>query len=69
MDRLPPKCRQAFALVEFDGRPIPEVAAHMGVKANTVYQLLKRAYVHLGKTSLTGAGKRQKRHDGPATHW
>jgi RNA polymerase sigma factor (sigma-70 family) len=62
VERLPPKCRQAFTLVEFDCRTIPDVAAHMGVKPNTVYQLLKRAYEHLGKTSfanrVNGRGNR-----------
>jgi len=51
VDRLPPKCRQAFTLVEFDCRTIPDVASHMGVKPNTVYQLVKRAYEHLGKAA------------------
>jgi RNA polymerase sigma-70 factor (ECF subfamily) len=51
VERLPPKCRQAFTLVEFDCRSVSDVAAHMGVKANTVYQLVKRAYEHLAKTT------------------
>ncbi len=52
VERLPPKCRQAFTLVEFDCHSIADVAAHMGVKVNTVYQLVKRAYEHLGKTAF-----------------
>jgi RNA polymerase sigma factor (sigma-70 family) len=57
VDRLPPKCRQAFTLVEFDCRTIADVAAHMGVKPNTVYQLVKRAYEHLGKTAFASGRK------------
>lgn len=60
VDRLPPKCRQAFTLVEFDCRTIADVAAHMGVKPNTVYQLVKRAYEHLGKTAFANSRKRGK---------
>jgi RNA polymerase sigma factor (sigma-70 family) len=57
VERLPPKCRQAFTLVEFDCRTIADVAAHMGIKPNTVYQLVKRAYEHLGKTAFANASK------------
>jgi RNA polymerase sigma-70 factor (ECF subfamily) len=59
IDRLPPKCRQAFTLVEFDCRTIPDVASHMGVKPNTVYQLVKRAYEHLGKAARVQDPKRR----------
>jgi RNA polymerase sigma-70 factor (ECF subfamily) len=58
VERLPPKCRQAFILIEFDCRTIADVAAHMGVKPNTVYQLVKRAYEHLGKTAFAQGRKR-----------
>ncbi len=47
VDRLPPKCREAFMLVELQAQTIPQVAAHMGVKPNTVCQLVRRAYAHL----------------------
>jgi RNA polymerase sigma-70 factor (ECF subfamily) len=57
VERLPPKCRQAFTLVEFDCRSIADVAAHMGVKQNTIYQLVKRAYEHLAKTAFTNVRK------------
>ena len=47
VEALPPKCRQAFSLVEFDCQDVADVADQMGVKPNTIYQLLKRAYEHL----------------------
>src|SRR5579863_879679 len=53
VQRLPPKCREAFTLVEFEGQTVPEVAARLGVKPNTVYQLVKRAYEHLAKALIS----------------
>jgi RNA polymerase sigma-70 factor (ECF subfamily) len=49
IQELPPKCRQAFLLVEFECLPVPSVAMQLGVKPNTVYQLCKRSYEHLMK--------------------
>ena len=44
---LPRQCHTAFVLVELEGRRPADVAVEMGVKRNTVYQLVKRAYEHL----------------------
>jgi RNA polymerase sigma factor (sigma-70 family) len=50
VERLPPKCREAFMLVELQAQTIAQVAARMGVKPNTVCQLIRRAYAHLAAT-------------------
>ncbi len=47
VQELPPKCREAFIFVEFDGWAVPAIAERMGIKQNTVYQLCKRANQHL----------------------
>lgn len=36
VDSLPPRCREAFILVKFDGLSHAEVAAHMGIAVKTV---------------------------------
>jgi RNA polymerase sigma factor (sigma-70 family) len=47
LDELPQQCRIAFTLVEVECRAPADVAVQMGIKRNTVYQLVRRAYEHL----------------------
>jgi RNA polymerase sigma-70 factor (ECF subfamily) len=47
LEELPRQCRTAFTLLELQGRSAAEAAELMGVKRNTVYQLMRRAYEHL----------------------
>ena len=44
---LPPKCRQAFQLIEMEGMSIAEAANRMEMKRNNVTKLCSRAYEHL----------------------
>lgn len=56
---LPPKCRMAFTLTQFDGERFEDVAQRMGIKPNSVYQYVSRAYAHLSE-ALISAGERPK---------
>ncbi|MGJ7615278.1 MULTISPECIES: sigma-70 family RNA polymerase sigma factor [unclassified Variovorax] len=43
IDRLPPRCREAFVLYKFDGLSYAEVAERMGVSVRTVEMQLRIA--------------------------
>ncbi|MDT4811291.1 putative RNA polymerase sigma factor FecI [compost metagenome] len=43
IDRLPPRCREAFVLYKFDGLSYAEVAARMGISVRTVEMQLRIA--------------------------
>ncbi len=43
IDRLPPRCREAFILHKFDGLSYAEVAAQMGISVRTVEMQLQIA--------------------------
>jgi RNA polymerase sigma factor (sigma-70 family) len=43
IDRLPPRCREAFVLFKFDGLSYAEVAARMGISVRTVEMQLRIA--------------------------
>ena len=47
LGELPQQCRIAFTLVQVECRDPADVALQMGIKRNTVYQLVRRAYEHL----------------------
>lgn len=60
VEQLPPKCRQAFTLVQFHGRRYCEVAAQMGVTEAAARQLVCRAIEHLAN-AVVGAGRAKRR--------
>jgi RNA polymerase sigma factor (sigma-70 family) len=43
IDRLPPRCREAFILYKFDGLSYAEIAAQMGISSRTVEMQLQIA--------------------------
>ena len=43
IDRLPPRCREAFVLYKFDGLSYAEVAERMGISVRTVEMQLRIA--------------------------
>ena len=43
IDRLPPRCREAFVLYKFDGLSYAEVATRMGISVRTVEMQLRIA--------------------------
>lgn len=51
VDGLPPRCREAFILVKFDGLTHAETAAHMGIAVKTVEMqiqiALEACWIHL----------------------
>jgi RNA polymerase sigma factor (sigma-70 family) len=49
VDRLPPKCRMAFTLVEIEEQTVRETAARMGISEMAVYQLVNRAYGQMAR--------------------
>src|ERR1700761_1559991 len=46
INRLPPKARMAFTLVELEGETVRAAAGKMGISEMAVYQLVNRAYGH-----------------------
>jgi RNA polymerase sigma factor (sigma-70 family) len=49
---LPPKCYNAYVLVEYHKRSYEEAAAEMGIAAGQVRLLVLRAIEHLAKATL-----------------
>jgi len=47
--RLPPRCKQAFQLVQLEGLSVAAAAKEMNALPNTVSQLCSRAYAHLAR--------------------
>jgi RNA polymerase sigma factor (sigma-70 family) len=49
VNKLPPKCRMAFTLVELENQTVRQAAATMGISEMAVYQLVNRAYGHMAR--------------------
>jgi RNA polymerase sigma-70 factor (ECF subfamily) len=49
VNKLPPKCRMAFTLVELEGHTVRQAAATMCISEMAVYQLVNRAYGHMAR--------------------
>jgi RNA polymerase sigma factor (sigma-70 family) len=49
VNKLPPKCRMAFTLVELENHTVRQTAATMGISEMAVYQLVNRAYGHMAR--------------------
>jgi RNA polymerase sigma factor (sigma-70 family) len=49
VNKLPPKCRMAFTLVELEGQTVRQTAAAMGISEMAVYQLVNRAYGNMAR--------------------
>ncbi len=49
VNKLPPKCRMAFTLVELENLTVREAARKMGISEMAVYQLVNRAYGHMAR--------------------
>jgi RNA polymerase sigma factor (sigma-70 family) len=49
VNKLPPKCRMAFTLVELENQTVREAAGKMGISEMAVYQLVNRAYGHMAR--------------------
>ena len=49
VNKLPPKCRMAFTLVEMEHHTVRQVAGMMGISEMAVYQLVNRAYGHMAR--------------------
>jgi RNA polymerase sigma factor (sigma-70 family) len=49
VNKLPPKCRMAFTLVELESNTVRQAAATMGISEMAVYQLVNRAYGHMAR--------------------
>jgi RNA polymerase sigma-70 factor (ECF subfamily) len=49
VNKLPPKCRMAFTLVELESHTVRQAAATMGISEMAVYQLVNRAYGHMAR--------------------
>ncbi len=49
VNKLPPKCRMAFTLVELESQTVRQAAATMGISEMAVYQLVNRAYGHMAR--------------------
>jgi RNA polymerase sigma-70 factor (ECF subfamily) len=49
VNKLPPKCRMAFTLVELENHTVRQAAASMGISEMAVYQLVNRAYGHMAR--------------------
>ena len=49
VNKLPPKCRMAFTLVELEGQTVRQAAAAMAVSEMAVYQLVNRAYGNMAR--------------------
>lgn len=49
VNKLPPKCRMAFTLVELEGRTVRQAAAAMEISEVAVYQLVNRAYGNMAR--------------------
>jgi RNA polymerase sigma-70 factor (ECF subfamily) len=62
VQELPPKCRQAFTLVQFHDLEYADVAAQMGVTQTAARQLVCRAIEHLAK-AIVGTGPPKRRRD------
>lgn len=52
INKLPPKCRMAFTLVELEHNTVRQTAALMSVSEMAVYQLVNRAYGHMAKVVI-----------------
>ena len=49
VNKLPPKCRMAFTLVELENHTVRQTAGMMGISEMAVYQLVNRAYGHMAR--------------------
>jgi RNA polymerase sigma factor (sigma-70 family) len=49
VNKLPPKCRMAFTLVELEGQTVRQAATAMGISEMAVYQLVNRAYGNMAR--------------------
>ena len=49
VNKLPPKCRMAFTLVELEGQTVRQAAAAMTISEMAVYQLVNRAYGNMAR--------------------
>jgi RNA polymerase sigma-70 factor (ECF subfamily) len=49
VNKLPPKCRMAFTLVELENQTVRQAASTMGISEMAVYQLVNRAYGHMAR--------------------
>jgi RNA polymerase sigma-70 factor (ECF subfamily) len=49
VNKLPPKARMAFTLVELEGRTVREAALAMESSEMAVYQLINRAYASMAR--------------------
>lgn len=49
VNKLPPKCRMAFTLVELENQTVRQAAGTMGISEMAVYQLVNRAYGHMAR--------------------
>ena len=49
VNKLPPKCRMAFTLVELENQTVRQAAGKMGISEMAVYQLVNRAYGHMAR--------------------
>jgi RNA polymerase sigma factor (sigma-70 family) len=49
VNKLPPKCRMAFTLVELENQSVRQAAGTMGISEMAVYQLVNRAYGHMAR--------------------
>jgi RNA polymerase sigma factor (sigma-70 family) len=49
VNKLPPKCRMAFTLVELENQTVRQAARTMGISEMAVYQLVNRAYGHMAR--------------------
>jgi RNA polymerase sigma factor (sigma-70 family) len=49
VNKLPPKARMAFTLVELEGQTVREAAVAMSISEMAVYQLINRAYANMAR--------------------
>jgi len=49
VNKLHPKCRMAFTLVELENQTVRQAAGTMGISEMAVYQLVNRAYGHMAR--------------------
>ncbi len=49
VNKLPPKCRMAFTLVELEGQTVRQAAGAMEISEMAVYQLVNRAYGNMAR--------------------
>lgn len=64
IERLEPRRRQVYVLIELEGLSSPEVAQALGCKLNTVYSRLRRARADLDEAlGLDAAAGEGRKHD------